>query len=68
MPTDIFLLAHTNVNWHLLPLALVISLVYSATRYEMPGRVLRRATRLFITILVFMALILGVLLGLSFGL
>jgi len=61
------LAATMGVNWHLLPLALVISLVYSASRYEVPERILRRATRLFLTIMFFMAAVFGVLWMLSFN-
>jgi len=57
-----------SVTWYLLPLAAVISLVYSATRYESPSRIIRRAGTLFVQILVGMAVILGVLAGFSFHL
>jgi hypothetical protein len=63
-----FLPGQINVTWYLLPLAAVISLVYSATRYEDTERILRRAGRLFLQILVFMTIILGVLVALSFRL
>lgn len=63
-----FVPGQVNVTWYLLPLAAVISLVYSATRYEDTERILRRAGRLFVQILVFMAVILGVLVALSFRL
>jgi len=39
-------------TWLLLPLAALISLVYSASRYELTDRILRRAVRLFLTIMV----------------
>ena len=61
-------LAQINVTWYLLPLAAAISLVYKATRYEDPQRILRGAGRLFIQIIVFMAIILGVLVALSYRL
>jgi amino acid transporter len=60
------LAAGTNVVWFLLPLAAVISLVYNASRYELPERILRRSLRLFITIIVFMSIVLAVLMFLSF--
>ncbi len=60
------LLADINITWYLFPLAAVISLVYSASRYELPERILSRATRLFLTILFFMGTVLVVLLALSF--
>lgn len=43
-----------NTTWYVLPLAGAISLVYSASRYELPERILKRAARLFITITGFM--------------
>ena len=49
------LLASSNISWHVIPLSLVISLVYSASRYEMSERILSRAFGLFIRILLFMA-------------
>ncbi|MCA9072681.1 MAG: hypothetical protein KDA84_27350 [Planctomycetaceae bacterium] len=49
------LLALTNsISWHLVPMALAISLVYSASRFEMPPVIIRRALKLFTTIMVFM--------------
>lgn len=56
---------NANVMLFLFPLAIVISLVYSASRYELPEAVMRRAVRLFFTILAFMAVVLGVLILLS---
>lgn len=56
-----------GVNWHLIPLAAVISLVYSASRYELPERILRRAVRLFLTIMIFMGSVFAVLWLLSFN-
>jgi hypothetical protein len=61
-------LAQIGLTWYLLPLAAVISLVYSATRYESPARILNRGGRLFLQVLFFMAIILGVLMALSFNL
>lgn len=43
-----------SINWHLVPMALVISLVYSASRFEMTEVILRRAFKLFTTIMIFM--------------
>jgi hypothetical protein len=43
-----------SISWHLLPMSVVISLVYSASRFEMPEVILRRALKLFTTIMVFM--------------
>ena len=66
---NILLLAvQTNVIWYLVPLAAVISLVYNASRFELTERILRRSLRMFLTIVVFMTIVLGVLLYLSSGL
>ena len=62
------LLAAQNVLWYLLPLAVAISLVYSASRFEQPERILRRAARLFLQILLFMGAVFAVLFVLSDGL
>ena len=43
-----------NTMWYVLPLAGAISLVYSASRYELTERILKRAARLFLTITGFM--------------
>lgn len=44
--------------WYVIPLSAAISLVYSASRYELPERIVRRAVRLFGTITGFMACVL----------
>jgi len=54
-----------NVTWYLFPLAVVISLVYNASRYEITEAILKRSGRSFLTILAFMAVVLGVLVLLS---
>ncbi|HLJ10133.1 MAG TPA: hypothetical protein VKU82_03035 [Planctomycetaceae bacterium] len=54
--------------WFLLPLIVIVSLVYSASRYESPGRIFRRAGRLCLQITFFMAAVLGLLAWLSWGL
>ncbi len=48
------LLGVMSMTWHLIPMAIVISLVYSATRYESSERILHRGTRMFLTILLAM--------------
>jgi hypothetical protein len=58
----------TDVAWFLLPLALAVSLVYSATRFEQPRQILRRSARLFVTIIVSMAAVFVVLFLLSWNL
>ena len=57
-----FDLAAVNKGYFLLPLAAAICLVYSASRYEAPVQILRRAGRLFMRGLAFTA---GALLVLS---
>lgn len=54
--------------WFLPPLIVIVSLVYSASRYESPGRIISRATRLCLQIAAFMAVVLGLLAWLSAGL
>lgn len=61
------LLAQISVTWYLLPLAGVISLVYSASRYELTERILQRALSLFLQIIGCMAIIFAVLWILSYG-
>ncbi len=62
------MLTEINVTWYLLPLAAAVSFVYSASRYEDSARIVSRAVRLFGSIILFMGIILGVLVGLSMGL
>lgn len=57
-----------NITWYLLPLAAAISLVWNASRYESTELILRRSLRMFLQILIFMAIILAVLVGLSYRL
>lgn len=57
-----------NILWHILPLAVGISLVYSASRYEETDSIIRRSTRLFLQITVFMLLVFAVLWALSYRL
>jgi hypothetical protein len=59
---------HDNLLWYILPLAVGISLVYSASRYEETESVIRRAVRLFFQIAIFMLTVFAVLWALSFGL
>ncbi|SFI66956.1 hypothetical protein [Planctomicrobium piriforme] len=57
-----------NITWYLFPLAAAVSLVWNASRYESPEIILKRAGRMFVQILVFMAIILGLLVALSYRL
>jgi hypothetical protein len=69
MSSDLLLFASgSHYIWHLLPLAAMISLVYSASRVEMPQAVLRRSVRLFLTILLFMGIVFAILWAFSLGL
>lgn len=62
MPLAMSLLAVDGATiGYLVPLAAAISLVYSASRFELTERVLRRAGRLFVTIVGFMLSVLIVL-------
>ena len=54
--------------WFLFPLIVIISLVYSASRYELPDRIIRRAGKLCLQITGFMAVVLVLLAWLSSGL
>ncbi len=54
--------------WFLFPLIVIISLVYSASRYEVSERIVLRAGRLCVQITGFMAAVLGLLAWLSSGL
>lgn len=58
----------TNVTFYLFPLAMIVSLVYSASRFELPDRILRRAVWLFLQIIGFMAIVFAVLWILSYKL
>jgi len=55
-------------TWYLFPLAIVISLVYSASRYELSSKILSRAGRMFLTIMIFLGIVFVVLDTLSFWL
>jgi len=65
---SVLLAVQTHAAWFLLPLAAAVSLVYSATRFEYRPQILRRAVRLFFTILIAMAAIFAVLYLLSWKL
>lgn len=41
--------------WYLPPLIIVVSLVYSASRYEAPERIIRRAARMAFMVTIAMA-------------
>lgn len=64
----LLLATQTNVIWYLPPLAAVISLVYSTSRYELPERILRRSLKLFTTIMLFMGAVFCILTLMSMNL
>ena len=61
MPAFLLLAVAQNTTWYVVPLAAAISLVYSASRYELTERILKRAARLFVTITGFMLTVFVVL-------
>jgi hypothetical protein len=67
-PDLLLFAAGADYIWHLLPLAAMISLVYSASRVELPQAILRRSVRLFLTILLFMGIVFLILWLLQLGL
>jgi hypothetical protein len=52
-------------TWYVIPLTASVALVYNASRYELPSRILKRAARMFALILGGMAILYGVLFLLS---
>lgn len=62
------LAANVETTWCLVPLAAAISLVYNASRYELPERIVKRAAWMFVKILGFMAIVFLILTALSFRL
>ncbi|MFO1022307.1 MAG: hypothetical protein U0903_16675 [Planctomycetales bacterium] len=59
------ILAEMNKTFFLVPLAVTISLVYAATRYEAPASIFRRALRVLVLILGGMGAVIGLLMLLS---
>lgn len=57
-----------NVNWYLIPMVMIISLVYTASQYELPEKIVHVALKRFCYILAFMALAFVILWVLSDGL
>jgi hypothetical protein len=54
-----------NQMWYAVPLIVVVSLVYSATRHEAMRPILQHAVRLAWSIVIFMGIVLAVLAVLS---
>ena len=65
MLNALLVIARINDLWYALPLIVVISLVYSATRHERADYILSGALRTGIWIVGFMGIIFGVLYGMS---
>ncbi|MFV0445824.1 MAG: hypothetical protein ACK5Q5_19780 [Planctomycetaceae bacterium] len=57
-----------NYMFYLFPVTAAISLVYSATRYEYPPRIISNALRLFVKIVLFMGAAMAILAALSWNL
>ena len=58
---DLTLLAEITRMWYALPLIVVISLVYGATRHEQPKPILEHAVRFGGWIVMFMIVLFGVI-------
>jgi hypothetical protein len=61
----ILLAASTGLLWHSIPIIILVSLVYGATRHELMGPVLHNAFRTAVWITGFMLLIAAILMVLS---
>ena len=61
-------LAEANLMWYSVPLIVVISLVYSATRHEAMGSILSHSARLGLMITLFMLAIMAALAALAWWL
>lgn len=48
------LAANMNATWWLLPLVVTVSLVYNASRYELPEKILQRSLKMGVAITAFM--------------
>lgn len=46
--------ANMNATWWLLPLVVTVSLVYNATRFELPEKILQRSLKMGLAIMAFM--------------
>jgi hypothetical protein len=57
-----------NYMLYLFPVTAAVSLVYSATRYEHPPRIISNALRLFVKIVLFMVAAMVILAALSWNL
>lgn len=46
--------ANMNATWWLFPLVVTVSLVYNATRFELPEKILQRSLKMGLAIIAFM--------------
>ncbi len=59
--TTLLMLATINQLWYAAPLVVVVSVVYAATRHELPEAILAHAVRLGALITGFMAVVFAIL-------
>lgn len=67
IPVALASLVHSQL-WYLLPLVVVVSLVYGATRHELMGPILHHAFKAGVWIVGFMGIVFVVLLFVSWNL
>lgn len=68
MSTSLLLANQVNAVVYLIPLLAVISLVYNATRYEIPQVIIQRSIRFFFYALIIMGVLMTLLAILSWNL
>ncbi|QDT45517.1 hypothetical protein Pan241w_56420 [Gimesia alba] len=68
MSNSLLLANQVNAVVYLIPLLAVISLVYNATRYEIPQVIIQRSIRFFFTAIIIMGGLMTVLALLSWNL
>ena len=68
MSTSLLLANQVNAVVYLIPLLAVISLVYNATRYEIPQVIIQRSIRFFFTAIIIMGGLMTLLALLSWNL
>lgn len=68
MSVSLLLANQVNAIVYLIPLLAVISLVYNATRYEIPEVIIKRSIRFFFTAIIIMGALMTLLALLSWNL
>ncbi len=68
MTVSLLFASQVNAVVYLIPLLAVISLVYNATRYEIPQIIIQRAIRFFFTSVIIMGALMTLLALLSWNL